>query len=563
MSIQSEKIASLIKDQLPEFVRSDYQTFVAFLEAYYEFLEQDRNARDSIRNAQKYQDIDNTIDIFIDQFKKELAKDIPEILYSTELLNVDKVTLYKNIKDFYQSKGSEKSYNLLLRILFNDNVSFFYPSTVLLRPSDGKWTNDKTIRVSKVQGDPFRFSSTLITGQTSGTTAIVENVLFFQDGSNEVYELFLNAGSLKDSFIAGENVSVTIGTQTLIANVYHSFTGANFTNPGTGYNVGDIIGVSGGSGVNASAKVSYVGSLGEIKKVTITNFGSAYNTPPILNFTSIGDGNAVGIATSGALCEYAGYYVGVDGQPSENIKIQDSKYYQAFSYVIKIGQSINVWRDIVKKVLHPAGMALFGEVAVSSSAAARVFGGQTIVDNYVVFSRTIRLLCSVRMSAAFFEPTIIIYNSADVGITANLQPIYIIPNAFLANLMSSQDLDQITRVTLFVNLQSYQVKVSLGAASLSIGFSISSTPTNVLGSSYASIEQFKFRFPPYTVKNQAVWGPTGAWNQTYTGPNAGYWNSFANTQLSAFAQINIGDMLYAPTTKRTNICPEPYVIISN
>lgn len=563
MSIQSEKIASLVKDQLPEFVRSDYQTFVAFLEAYYEFLEQDRNARDAIRNAQKYQDIDDTIDIFIDQFKKELAKDIPEILYNTELLNVDKVTLYKNIKDFYQSKGSEKSYNLLLRILFNDNISFFYPSTVLLRPSDGKWTNDKTVRVSKIQGDPFAFSSTLITGQTSGATAIVENVLFFQDGPNEVYELFLNASSLKESFIAGEDIQVTIGTQTLIANIYHSFTGVDFTDRGTGYAVGDIIGVSGGSGVNASAKVSYVGSLGEIKKVTITNFGSAYNTPPVLDFTGIGDGNAVGTAVGGSLCEYAGYYVGVDGQPSENIKIQDSKYYQAFSYVIRIGQSINVWRDIVKKVLHPAGMALFGEVAVSSSASAKLYGGQTIVDNYVVFRRTILLLCSIRMTAAFFQPTIFVYNIADAGITADLQPIYIVPNAFLASLMSSQDLSQIARVTLFVNLADEQMKVSLGTAMSSINFSILSMPSNVLGSSYASIEKFKFRFPPYTAKNQPFWGPTGAWNQTYTGPNAGYWDSFANTTLEAFSYINVGDMLYTPTARRTNICPEPYVIISN
>jgi len=563
MSIQSEKIASLIKDQLPEFIRADYQTFVAFLEAYYEFLEQDRNARDSIRNAQKYQDIDNTIDIFIDQFKKELAKDIPEILYNTESLNVDKVTLYKNIKDFYQSKGSEKSYNLLLRILFNENVSFFYPSTVLLRPSDGKWTNDKTIRVSKVQGDPFEFSSTLITGQTSGATAIVENVLFFQDGPNEVYELFLNTNSLKDAFIPGENIQVTTGTQTLIANIYQAFTGVEFTDHGTGYSVDDIIGVSGGSGVNASAKVSYVGSLGEIKKVTITNFGSAYDTPPVLDFSGIGDGNAVGTAIGGALCEYAGYYVGVDGQPSENIKIQDSKYYQAFSYVIRIGQSINVWRDIVKKILHPAGMALFGEVAVLSSASAKVFGGQTVIDNYVVYRRTILLLCSVRMSASFFEPTIFVYNTADVGITADLQPIYIVPNAFLASLMSSQDLDQIAKVTLFVNLQNQQMKVALGTALSNVGFSILSVPTNVLGPSYASIEKFKFRFPPYTAKTQPFWGPTGAWSQTYTGPNAGYWDSFANTQLEAFSKINIGDMIYTPTTRRTNICPEPYVIISN
>ena len=33
-------------------------------------------------------------------------------------------------------------------------------------------------------------------------------------------------------------------------------------------------------------------------------------------------------------------------------------YYQAFSYVITTGNPVDKWRDIVKRVNHPAGLAL-------------------------------------------------------------------------------------------------------------------------------------------------------------------------------------------------------------
>ena len=42
------KISSLVKYNLPEFIRSDYNLFVYFIEAYYKFLEQDYNSQDLI-----------------------------------------------------------------------------------------------------------------------------------------------------------------------------------------------------------------------------------------------------------------------------------------------------------------------------------------------------------------------------------------------------------------------------------------------------------------------------------------------------------------------------------
>lgn len=57
-----------------------------------------------------------------------------------------------------------------------------------------------------------------------------------------------------------------------------------------------------------------------------------------------------------------------DGKLSVKKFIQDSRYYQSFSYVIKTGQTIDFWRDSVKKLLHPAGFAFFGQITIFSSA---------------------------------------------------------------------------------------------------------------------------------------------------------------------------------------------------
>ena len=48
------KLSILIEDQLPDFIQSDYDMFVKFLKAYYEFLEQNNQAQEVLQNINKY-----------------------------------------------------------------------------------------------------------------------------------------------------------------------------------------------------------------------------------------------------------------------------------------------------------------------------------------------------------------------------------------------------------------------------------------------------------------------------------------------------------------------------
>ena len=86
-----EKVSTLVRSQLPEFIQSDYSTFVSFLEAYYEFLEQDQNSQELLQNALEYNDIDRTASSFIDYFLKQYLPLIPRSVLADKKLLVKKI----------------------------------------------------------------------------------------------------------------------------------------------------------------------------------------------------------------------------------------------------------------------------------------------------------------------------------------------------------------------------------------------------------------------------------------------------------------------------------------
>jgi hypothetical protein len=80
-----------------------------------------------------------------------------------------------------------------------------------------------------------------------------------------------------------------------------------------------------------------------------------------------------GTATIAANITTAGKYINQDGHISEGSKkIQDSLYYQDFSYVIKVSESINKWRDSLKRAVHPSGFYVTGEVNIQTQLDGKI-----------------------------------------------------------------------------------------------------------------------------------------------------------------------------------------------
>lgn len=282
MTDSNNKISYLINSQVPFFVRNDHPNFISFLEAYYEFLEQQGAELDTIKNMRQYYDVDQSIDQFLQKFYDSLLKFIPEET------TVDKTLLLKNIKEFYRSRGTEKSVRFLMRLLFGEEVSsFYYPKNDILRASDGKWFIEKSVKITdfKVNGVANNDINTLknfngrrITGATSNAFAIVERADTYYDAGALVKELKIS-GQVR-TFNNGEKITATYfedGVEkTLSANLFSgSINTVEVIKSGTGYSVGDAAVIESNTGTGAIVVVSSV-STGNIKSVLVLDGGAGF-----------------------------------------------------------------------------------------------------------------------------------------------------------------------------------------------------------------------------------------------------------------------------------------------
>jgi hypothetical protein len=142
-----QKTSILINRQVPEYVREEYPIFISFLEAYYEFLEtkQGEQKNDLIKISKDLKNISD-VDLSIEEFENQFFNTFANLIPKDAL--IDKATLIKNVLPLYLSKGSEKSFKLLFRLLFGQELEVSYPKNDVLRASDGKWLIENVVKIT-------------------------------------------------------------------------------------------------------------------------------------------------------------------------------------------------------------------------------------------------------------------------------------------------------------------------------------------------------------------------------------------------------------------------------
>ena len=235
-----DRISVKVEGQLPQFVKQDHETFVAFLEAYYEYMEQTGKPYEIIGNLDNYVNLDKTTNDFLNYFKKQFAEDIPEAVFA----NANKPFVLKHLRDFYRSKGSEKSFQFLFRLLYKDEISFYYPGKDMLRTSDGDYGQSRVIRVIDTSccNSVFDLSGTIVTGSVSGATALVESIINENIGSFVVSTIYLS--NVVGEYVSGE----TITDGTYLYALDSMITGTTITKSGSGYTLDSAIPLVGGGG---------------------------------------------------------------------------------------------------------------------------------------------------------------------------------------------------------------------------------------------------------------------------------------------------------------------------
>ena len=427
-----EKISKLVSGHVPEFIKSDYTTFVSFIEAYYRFLEQDQGALEVVQNAKEYGDIDRTLDSFVNYFIANYAQDIG---YNAL---VNKRLLIKRIKDLYEAKGSDLSFKILFKLLYDTVVESSHPYDNVLIASDGTWDQRVSLRVELTSGSVDNITDRFLN--------ITKNSIVYNDAivrvkllDADLYEVFLKSSSTTP-YELGDVVSVSSTSGVIFTGIVKPTTvSTRIVSAGSGFKAGQIFNVPISGGINTLIRILTVNSTGGILSLRILNFGYNYPTEnvtinlfsdltvatrtEIFNTISGGfresiqilsphtvsspsryffsdyidnyeyTGNLLAIVSSdqsvtsattsgnnlgstaiitmvmGAVARYPGQFNTSQGFISEpEVRLQDDQLYQPFAYQLASDLDISVFYDTVKKLIHPTGTNLFNNRILSTTA---------------------------------------------------------------------------------------------------------------------------------------------------------------------------------------------------
>lgn len=233
-----------------------------------------------------------------------------------------------------------------------------------------------------------------------------------------------------DNILYEDNTLIQLEPNTLTSGERGSIRKIKVLQKGGGYNSLPTLTVSSSSGSNAAIISKSTSGVGAITQFAVQNFGSEYTSSDTITLRKnvlvkdISDtyntdenideftGQIKSIDTSQQIIELSGTNVPEKGDTitgssstassiveqcesatatvltgavgtsvadfqnasgllsEDSMRIQDSYYYQDYSYVVKIGNSIADWRDSIKKATHPAGFQVFGQVTFSSLVSA-------------------------------------------------------------------------------------------------------------------------------------------------------------------------------------------------
>ena len=232
------------KMSIPDFIKDDYASFTNFIQKYYKFLETS-NVPYLVPYAQSdFIDIDTTSDYFKSYFRSQFLSEFPQKLgidrQTGNPLNLNVVI--KNIKRFYESKGTLDSFKFLFRMLYDTEIDIKYPREKIVKTSSSRWTQRKSIKIYSFNDNLSteinnRFIYQLDENGNRVANAKVSDVEIYRIDQYKVAELFLEdyTGTFDifrkiycDTIILGANERLEFYTAYCPKNVEIVFGGYNY-----------------------------------------------------------------------------------------------------------------------------------------------------------------------------------------------------------------------------------------------------------------------------------------------------------------------------------------------
>ena len=241
------------------------------------------NPVQNIQQLLEYGNTDTTIFDFLEKLRLSFMAGIPNSLAS----GTSKRNLIKSIKDLYAAKGTTEGLKLFSRLFLGEEAQILLPNEFIMKPSAGDFRQKTILRAS---ADSGVFGSEIIgqviTGASSGATAVVETSLDFQQAGVGISEL--QVANLSGTFTDGEKITATSTTRDLEVGftIRPIVSSGTVTNGGILHAFNEDITLESIGNENAVIKVGGI-KRGSVSGVEIDNVGQNYEVGESITFTPV------------------------------------------------------------------------------------------------------------------------------------------------------------------------------------------------------------------------------------------------------------------------------------
>lgn len=433
------KLQTAVTKQLPEFIREDYATFTAFIKAYYEYLESV-----DARNIEDLRNVDKTVYEYLIYINNEIgflnAPDLSIVNIDPRLFlrKSKQAFIAKGTEDSYK-------FLFRLYFNSNVDVKYPWDEVLKTSDGKWKQDTSLFVEVTSGDILTIAGNRVSILGVNTNIQVYVDRVAFVRDGIYEIFidKSFYGQIVLGDTvnlnefsadiipttvkyevqfagsgYKAGDIITnhITAGSTTVKqvlkvskVNATGGIVAVSTVKFGCGY-VADFLidaiinttpivnstisiiqnGINRYLAKDASNLEEYteVGSIIN-NDVWPGNYSDPFYAGTVINQFSNETSNLVDMSTVaiikcvvGAIARYQGYYTATDGFLDDIVKLQDSKYYQKYSYVLVANERLVDYKTYIKSFIHPAGVALFAEYQLQNNYVTDVSASVTL-DEYI------------------------------------------------------------------------------------------------------------------------------------------------------------------------------------
>ena len=148
--------------------------------------------------------IKNLSSLFLKEFYRKikylLAPGFEDVSFVSTL---DVNNFIKQVRDFYQSKGTEEAFRILFAILYNEVPKIINLEDFLLKPSFAEYIRRRVLVTEVIDGDPNKLIGQMISNFTDTATGPVSEVEIITRNRKTFYKIQLFSGYNEKSLIEG------------------------------------------------------------------------------------------------------------------------------------------------------------------------------------------------------------------------------------------------------------------------------------------------------------------------------------------------------------------------